>query len=66
VSNASHVSISLSSSTASNAFEAVKLLYVDSGLTSGYYAYAITSFSVSRGNLPNINGPIVFQGLSIL
>ncbi|SDM63715.1 hypothetical protein SAMN05216191_11580 [Paenibacillus jilunlii] len=66
VRNAVAISSFRSSSTAANAFDAVKLSYVDSGLASGYYAYSITASSVSGGNLPNIIGPIVFTGLSIL
>ncbi|OKP85448.1 hypothetical protein A3844_16070 [Paenibacillus helianthi] len=66
VRNAVQISTFRSSGTAVNAFDAVKLSYVDSGLTSGYYAYAITASSVSGGNIPNVVGPIVFMGLSIL
>ncbi len=66
VRNAVAISSFRSSGTAAHVFDAVKLSYVDSGLASGYYAYAITASSVSGGNLPNVVGPIVFTGLSIL
>lgn len=66
VRNAVQISTSQTSSAGINTFNAIQLSYVDSGLTSGYYAYALIASSVSAGNLLNVIGPIVFAGLSII
>ncbi|MEK5236580.1 hypothetical protein NST99_12905 [Paenibacillus sp. FSL L8-0470] len=64
--NAVQVFTIRSSGLAVNDFEAVHFSFADSGISAGYYGYALTASSIGTVNPPVIIGPLLFSGLSIL